>query len=135
MSNWHHKKKAWLKVAQNSPTARCHWCKRELTFRRATFDHEPPIAEGGGGGRGVIACYDCNNHRGRITSAKVSGKVSHAKDKPLPPRSLFSKPGRNRRAKRFDHTAERAENVSAWNKISRMGIRPPWDAAVKASKQ
>lgn len=34
-----------------------------LLFDEATFDHEPPLGEGGNLRQGVIACWDCNQRR------------------------------------------------------------------------
>lgn len=62
---------------------RCHWCRIETTPApkngrqeptTRTRDHLIPVAERGPDtlGNSVIACFDCNQRRGRVTSIYIA---------------------------------------------------------------
>ena len=59
----------WFSTFGRSPTAPCHWCGVPMTFSEATLDHEPPLSRGGSWFRAVLACYGCNQKRGRENAA------------------------------------------------------------------
>lgn len=50
----------------------CHWCGVLLTYREATVDHEPALAEGGHPECAVLACHACNQERGRETQERIN---------------------------------------------------------------
>ena len=58
------KRRLWGK----GPFALCYWCDYILDYASATIDHVIPLALGGTYEDCVLACYQCNQQRGTLTS-------------------------------------------------------------------
>jgi 5-methylcytosine-specific restriction endonuclease McrA len=72
-------------LAKRDGGFRCYYCNRELlpkgrkSKRRATLDHRIPKSQGGTDDIGnlVLACYQCNQHKGPLTVQQYAEKLAN----------------------------------------------------------